>query len=118
MSFEPSFEHCQGCELYKSGDGKSSISRCLVEDGHEPPEYCPMASENKHSYLKRNELCPKCKAEITEDYLSKNTIMPDDTFDCPVCGALLTYCVLCKMGEGLQTFGEEYLAVFLDSEMI
>ena len=110
MSFEPTFEYCQGCELYKPGDGKSSISRCLVEDGHEPPEYCPM--------LEKHGSCPKCKADITEGYLSKNTIIPNDTFDCPVCGALLMYCILCEMDEDLQTFGEEYLAVFLDSEMM
>ena len=42
MSFEPDFPECKECELYRPGDGKTTISRCLVEEGHEPPEFCPM----------------------------------------------------------------------------
>lgn len=42
MSFEPIYLECLDCELYRSGDGKSMISRCLVEEGHEPPKGCPI----------------------------------------------------------------------------
>jgi len=57
----------------------------------------------------KNESCPKCgKFEFTQNYLDKCGIKPEDTFDCPVCGTLLTYFILCKMEDG----EEDYLAVF------
>lgn len=59
--------------------------------------------------------CPKCgKFEFTPDYLDKCNIKPSDTFDCPVCGTLLTYFILCKIEDGT----EDYVAVFEDAEVI
>lgn len=43
MSFEPNYPECEECELYRSGNGESTISRCLMEEGFvEPPAFCPM----------------------------------------------------------------------------
>jgi len=44
MSFEPIFDECLECNLYHCGDGKSTISGCQVEEGEEPPSFCPMSN--------------------------------------------------------------------------
>ncbi len=47
MSFEPFYKECLECDLYRVGDGKSTIARCLVEEGHEPPPNCPINREGE-----------------------------------------------------------------------
>ena len=65
----------------------------------------------------RNDICPICgKFKFTQEYLDKNKINVNDTFDCPVCGGQILYFVLCKM-EG-DVFGEEYIAIYADAEVM
>lgn len=58
MTFEPLASECTNpitgklCPAYRIGDGKSTISRCLVEeipDQVNPPEFCPMLKDSSSS---------------------------------------------------------------------
>lgn len=48
MSFEPTYPECEQCLGYHQGDGDNWISRCPVEEGHEPPEWCPIGREEEN----------------------------------------------------------------------
>jgi len=69
------------------------------------------------SYKERNDICPICgKFKFTQEYLDKNSVKVDDTFDCPVCGGEIVYSVLCKTnGDSSE---EEYIAIFTEAEMM
>lgn len=67
--------------------------------------------------IAKNDTCPFCeKFKFTKEYFDKNNIKQNVTFDCPVCGSDIVYCVLCEMNG--DNFGEDYIAVYKDSELM
>jgi len=83
MSFEPTYDECitMDCPGYILGDGKSMISRCLIDEREmEAPHYCP------HGW---HHVCPTCGAEIALDVDWEDQIVFEGkTFDhyvCPMC---------------------------------
>jgi len=49
MSFEPTFDECLKCTLYRLGDGDNSISHCLADGSPIPvPDFCPMNDEQNY----------------------------------------------------------------------
>lgn len=62
MSFESFYKECLECDLYQVGDGQSTISRCSVEDGQEPPKNCPV----NHNTNERYKLTDKVLSTIVE----------------------------------------------------
>ena len=61
--------------------------------------------------MERSNKCPICgKFEFTQEYMDRNEISVNDIFDCPVCGGEISYLVLCKQDENINS--EEYIAIY------
>ena len=63
---------------------------------------------------RKSDICPRCeKFQFDQKYFDKNGIEAQDEFDCPVCGAMLYYFILCKAeGRG----HEEYIIIVEEEE--